>query len=155
MRIEPSGDIVSPARHCTVGAFRWTARLECIMNAGDLGNLGNLLTGIGTSILAVGTIAAALIAVNSYRVQVALNRSSNLEQRGRWLMDLQKQFIADPTFQLVRKLIYDERCSGSASLTKALTAKNALLSASDPERVKLPPLTDGDKMILVALDGYL
>ena len=67
----------------------------------NIGNVGDFLTGAGTLVLAVGTIFAALMAVNSYRAQVTLNKSTALEQQGRWLMDLQKQFINEPTFRWI------------------------------------------------------
>jgi hypothetical protein len=120
-------------------------------------DIGNLITGIGTLALALGTIAAALIAANSYRIQVTLNRSSALENQGRWLMDLQGQFINDLTFQSIRCHIYEERFgNGQAkSLTRALELKNRLQTASEHTRVEMPQLSDADKQLLVELDGYL
>lgn len=64
----------------------------------SLGNLGNLLQGIGAIALAVVGGCTAFFAVREYREKGRV-------EKAKWLSDLFRQFFVDPTFKEIRQKI--------------------------------------------------
>lgn len=105
-----------------------------------IGDLGDLITGIATAVIAGGAVYAALKALRDYGEQTR-------ERRGRWLMELRLTFADRPAYQTVREQLYDERKRpGRSQLSVALDRKQPDVAGDlDAAHMKM----------LVALDDYL
>jgi hypothetical protein len=106
----------------------------------SIGDVGNLITGIATAVLAVAAVVTAIFGLRTYSQQAR-------ENRGRWLVDLRSRFAFDPSIVTVREHLYNERCS---PITDALRRKETARQRPD-----VPRLTEHEMKLLVALDDYL
>src|SRR5688572_21917366 len=98
----------------------------------------------------IAAVFVAGIAVWTAVAGISRYRDEGRERSGRWLTDLQQRFVNEPSFQVVRREIYN---GDESDLTRAWKRNVALLR--DPGALASDPLTDQERKLLVALDDYL
>src|SRR5436305_14745711 len=94
------------------------------------GDVGQFLTGIGTLVLALAAFGTALYGVLTYQGQQDDRRRQEedrvrlaAEARGRWLTELLQRFSDTPTFEAVRRQLYNKTDS---ELIRALRRERLL-----------------------------
>ena len=107
--------------------------------ASSLGDVGDFITGIATSVIALTAIVTAGFALTQYRKDAG-------ERHGRWLMDLSARFVdaprhADTLLELYR--------GDESDLGKAVAKRQAIR-----EKRRAGTLDEAERKLLVAMDDY-
>jgi hypothetical protein len=120
----------------------------------SVGEVGQLITGIATLLLALAASGTALFGVKTYRAQLDDRRQQEAdrvrqvaEARGRWLTELLQRFSDCLTFRTVRRELYNKE---QGELVRALRRERRLAKGEE-----VGVLTDAETALLVALDDYL
>lgn len=126
------------------------------MLVASIGNTGELITGIGTLLLALTAAASAVVALRNYGNEAAeWTQSREREAReaeersSRWLTALQERFCRDSRFQSVRRQFY---IGNGSPMATAFAQKLSI------ERKEVPAgtaLTEAEAQLIAELDSYL
>lgn len=115
----------------------------------NLGDVGDFVTGVATSAIAITALVTAFVALRGIRYQQDERAASARQERGRWLIDLYSKFATDPSSIIVRSQLYRGEDS---DLSKALTDIH-LGAISRSRRKRDIPASNID--LLVHFDNYL
>src|SRR4051812_45458875 len=107
--------------------------------ASSLGDVGDFITGIATSVIALTAIVTAGFALTQYRKDAG-------ERHGRWLMDLSARFVDAPRHQAVLLELYR---GDESDLAKALAKRQTIR-----DNGSVNTLDEADRKVLVAMDEY-
>jgi hypothetical protein len=122
--------------------------------AAAVGDVGQLITGVATLLLAAAAAGTAIFGVKTYRGQLDDRRQQEhdrvrlvAEARGRWLTELLQRFSDSAAFKTVRRELYNK---DRGELVRALRRERRLQRGEE-----VGVLTDAETSLLVALDDYL
>jgi hypothetical protein len=111
-----------------------------------IGHVGEFITGVATTGLAVVAALTVLGARKGFRQQQEGFLTQRAESSGRWLLDLHARFTTEPSFQSIRRQLYNRE---ESELVKALVHKHAW------DKREAGPLSREEQKLVVELDDYL